>query len=264
MVKYTKKELDKRKTILQSQIKFTCFLNLDMINLLIYLFDHKNQNDDNPKIIKYIQDERKVKGLNSSNITIEHKVYGEYSDSSTLHLGIRKNNRDILHLSIHLCVKNLEPKHTGVIHIYKNIYRILNPLLQKKILYALISIEQPPNKPNSLKFSISDGYTTPGVNNAKLYDLEIQKEMDIIITVLNKLFDEDNSEYYIGNKNKLIPIHDKTNIVLKTINQYSEHAVRKNKGVQVFPLSINSPTFEIEPKKLTKKIRKRTTRKIKK
>ena len=100
--------------------------------MLIHLFDNNDNMylNNNQKIIKYIKDEREIQGLNSLNVTIESKVYGDDRNNPTLYLSIKKNNREFIHLSIHLAVKYLNPKQTGLLHLYKNIYilnqRILN------------------------------------------------------------------------------------------------------------------------------------------
>lgn len=46
------------------------------------------------------------------------------------------------------------------------------------------------------------------------YDADIKKEMDVITTVLNRLFDEDDIDYYIGDYHKKYP-HS-------TINQHQQ------------------------------------------
>lgn len=264
MVVYTLEQLKERSETIQSQTKFTCFLNFDMINILIQLF-HENGNDNSTRIVKYIEDERKVRGLNGTNTKIESKVYGEDRKNSTLHLEIIKKNKRLLHLSIHLCATTLDPQKTGIFHIRKNIYNDRSKKTKKnkktknheqKSLYALISVKEIINKPNSLKFSI--------VDDTGIHDPEIQAEMDVIITVLNRLFDEDNAEFYIGNQNKFVFIHNKTNSVLENMNKHTKLATRKNRGFRLFPLSTNEPTFTIESRKLDKKKIKRTTRKIQK
>ena len=54
--------------------------------------------------------------------------------------------------------------------------------------------------------------------------------MDVILTVLNRIFDEDNTEFYIGNKYKAREISNNTNKVLNNINIHSLLITRKNKG----------------------------------
>jgi len=127
-----------------------------------------------------------------------------------------------------------------MIHIYKNIYKQLNKKINKKLLYALISVEQPSNKPNSLVFSIDDGYNTPSVENAELYDPEIQSEMNVIITVLNRIFDEDNNDYYIGNTNTSYINLNKVNAVLNNINKHTIYFTRKNYGKSAISSFINN------------------------
>jgi hypothetical protein len=63
--------------------------------------------------------------------------------------------------------------------------------------------------------------------------------MDVIINVLNRLFDEDD-EYYIGNNSTLYPIHKKTNLVLNNINKHTTIITRKNKGTFLYPKSIST------------------------
>ena len=93
-----------------------------------------------------------------------------------------------------------------------------------------------------------------------MYDPEIQKEMDVIIDVLNHLFDEENSLYIGKNISNLVIIHNKTNTILKNINSYKTHVVRKDEGVYLFPLN-NTDIFRIKRENATKRNKKRTTRK---
>ncbi len=138
-------------------------------------------------------------------------------------------------------------------------------ILVKKALYTLISVEQPVDKLKSLKFKISNGYETKGVYNSNIYDPLLQKEMDVIITVLNRLFDENNKEYYIGNSNSLFHLQNKTNLCLKNINNYTKYVSRKNKGIRLIPLVnniIHNIPASIKPK--PKKQSLRVTRKASK
>jgi len=203
--------------IIQTQKCFSKIFDSDIINVLIHLFDKNTNKGIKNKIIEYIQNERKLRKLSNSNISIQSELYGEGKQKSTLFVKILKNNNEFIHLSIHLC-QQIKSGNKGMIHIYKNFYeQIRNQSVSKKkyknLLYALISISQPPNKPNSLVFSIADGYDTLGVKNAILYDSKIQQEMDSIIAVLNLIFDEEKDEY-IGKHKGLYPIHNKTNLVL--------------------------------------------------
>jgi len=236
---YSKSQLNQRHLIIQSQKLFWSFLDSTMINKLIHLFDSTSKNS-NVKITNYIENERKVQGLTSSDISVSSQVYGQTNSNPTLCLNILKNNNKIMHLTLHLSPRTLEAKDNGAIHFFKNVYRIKGTTKEhkssnKEYLYSIISIIQPANKPNSLEFSIANGYTTNGIPNASKYDPELQQEMNVIITVLNKMFDEDNRDFYIGNEDKLFPIHKNTNIVLNGINIRSHYIPLKNKGTRMYP-----------------------------
>ena len=85
--------------------------------------------------------------------------------------------------------------------------------------------------------------------------------MDVIITVFNRIFDEDNKEFYIGDSNTFAQVHNTTNLVLKNINSTRTHVTRKNVGRRLMPLN-NSPTISIGPKAhKTKSKSTRNTRK---
>ena len=81
--------------------------------------------------------------------------------------------------------------------------------------------------------------------------------MDVIITVLNNLFDEDNSEYYIGDEDTLFPIHNNTNVILGNINTYTQHVTRKNKGVKMYPSFSNNKAYVITYNRNYRKTHKR-------
>lgn len=268
MPKYTPADLQKRDTIIQTHRLFGDVLDADMINGLVYLFD-KPTNNQVDTINKYIEDERKRRGLYNTDKIIISEVYGHDVGNTTLHIRIKKNNRDFIHLSIHLTLKQLDPKHNGMIHFVKDIYRISS----NKQFYAPIIVMRPAQKPHSLQFSIPEEYlTTPESPNASLYDIEVQQEMDIIITVIDKLFDE-KDRHYIGNRyihspneqNK--PVLLTTNFVLNNINQYSTIKTRRNTGKYPLPLRQNqypSVIYPIVRRTISKKNKRRTTRKIKK
>jgi hypothetical protein len=259
---YTPQQLSNRYNIFQSQTQIVSFLNKDILNALINLFDDSNIDGD--KITKYIEDERKARNLNP-NIHIISEVNLKNEKDPTLHLGIKDiNNNEILHFSIHLALGAINPKFTGIIHISKNIYKIKSiPKPEKKLLYALISVKQPIHKPHSLEFSIDDGYTTTGVKNAQLYDPELQQEMDVIIDVLNKIFDETNPNFYIGRQQYIYPVYLKINSILETLNNHTKYATRKNKGNMIIPTMNNKHCthnkknkHKIKTNKYTRKIHK--------
>jgi hypothetical protein len=218
--------------------------NAHIINSLINLFNTSKRNFKSyPKIVKYIEEERDKQGLSSAHVEISSEVYGYNDENSTLHLKIKKNNMEFLHLTIHISPAGLNPKDTGMIHIYKDIYRAINSKTPRRLLYSLIEVKQPTNKPNSLVFSIADGITTSGVQNSHIYDQELQQEMNVIITVLNRIFDEDD-EYYIGN-NKNNSISIKTDWVLNNINKRPQYISRKNKGTRKGPNNSQQPPINL-------------------
>ena len=218
------------------------------------------------KIVQYINNEREIRGLNIKNkdIEITSKFEGDDKNKNnySLYIIVEKNNNTLFHLSIHLCIKWLNATHAGTFHFYKNIYQPKNKKnLKKKIkktfngLIYIKKIENKQtipsnisgNKPTSLEFSI--------VDNSELgpYDREIKEESDVIITVLNRLFDQTNKEYYIGNKNKIYHIHKNTNHVLTNINSKTKYAKRKNKGTLLFPLSKTNETTIVKYKGKTQR-----------
>jgi hypothetical protein len=259
MKRYTQNELNTRNKIIKSHVLFGNFLDRDIINRLINLFDENSNSND--KITKYIEDERKLRGLNDMNITIKSELYGETKSNSTLYLKIIKNNIDIVHLTLHLVPTTLNSSKDGIIHLYKNIYKPKITGSKRHKLYALILVTQPLNKPHSLEFSIASGYNTPpNIPNTIVLDSDIKKEMDVIITVLNRIFDE-NSKYYIGHKKDLETIHNKTNTVLNNINNHTALVTRKNKGNRMLPkLNTSMPAINISYKK-SKNNRRLTRRK---
>jgi hypothetical protein len=158
MSRYTQTQLNERSKIIESQKLFGNFLDADIINKLVYLFDntYNNSIDKNDKIKKYIEDERKKQGLDNTNVLIKSEVYGYDDDNSTLHLSIKKNNTDFIHLTIHISPADLPPQYSTMIHISKDIYKKRSNLtVSKKTMYALISVQQPTGKPNSLEFLIA-------------------------------------------------------------------------------------------------------------
>lgn len=260
--RYNSSQLLVRNNIIQTQKLLTQFLDTNRVNTLIHLFDCSDNtyNSDDLKIRKYIEDERKLRGMDDTITTIKSSIYGYNKGNTSFNLKIYKHNELYLHLSIHISPNRLEPKHNGMIHIYKDIYKQLNNSTPNRALYALISVKQPNNKPNSLEFSIADGYTTPNSKNAAQYDPDIQKEMDVIITVLNRIFDEDNTKYYIGN---IAPIHKNTNIVLNNMNSRTAIVTRKNKGTKINPAESSEPAMNLyrKPRNNRRTLRRVTRRK---
>lgn len=248
----------KRAAILQTHTLFTSFLTKDIINNLINLFQQEQGDRSKHKIIKYIEDERKRCGLNTNAVTFKSEVYGHNNNNSTLYLGILKDGNEFIHLSIHIAPDNLDTQYAGIIHIRKDIYYNIMSRKNKKRYYHFIrtpiKVEHPINKPNSLRFSITDGYTSYVPQNANVYEPQIKQEIDVILTVLNNMFDEDN-ELYVGRKHELYEIHPKTNNVLTNINRRVGLATRKNWGSRMFNTIISAP-MQLSPRKNRGKTRK--------
>lgn len=124
MADQTPQQLYTRANIIQSHKLFSSFLNANIVNAFIHLFDneHNMSLNANKKIIKYIEAERKLQGLDDSNVSIVSEVYGDDRKNPTLYLGIKKNNKEFIHLTIHLLIKYINPNQAGTIHMYKNIY----------------------------------------------------------------------------------------------------------------------------------------------
>jgi hypothetical protein len=165
-------------------------------------------------------------GLSDNNITIKSEVYGHNVKNSTLYLGIQKNNKDFVHLTIHLTSQSLDSKKNGMIHFYKDIYNRIHPTISKKDVYALIFVKSVKN--TSLHFSIQYGYDTSNITvpESLIYDSEIQQEMNSITTVLNRIFDEDD-DYYI--QYIIQPIR-----CYQILIHIRRHILEKQKVIEVF------------------------------
>ena len=73
----------------------------------------------------------------------------------------------------------------------------------------------------------------------------IHQEMECILRVLNKMFDETNMDYYVCSI--LFPMTHNTNVMINQINQLSV-APRRNKGKSYVPSSLRNQTMEwIQP-----------------
>jgi hypothetical protein len=211
-----------KEEIITSQKLFWSFLDFTMLNKLVNLFDDTVAGPD--KISKYIENERRIRGMDEASVV--GKVYRELNIESDVLLEIRKNNQPILHLSLHLSPYSFSSKKTGPLHIYKNIYNTTQNLYKKK-KYAIIRVEKPIGKDKSLEFSIAHGYKTPGINAD---EKEIQQEMDVIIHIINRIFDQ-YDPYYIGVEEELININPKTEPIVNNINNKS-YVQLKNKGLR--------------------------------
>jgi len=239
---YSNHDLQIRSDILESQLLLIRFLTADIMDVLVHLFSEEccENRDKHITIAKLIKDERAHQKL-ADDVTILSYAYKNKTrdGSSNLLLNIYKHGKEFLHLTIHLSPNTLHPKDAGLLHFLKDIYTTKITSRKYERHYALIKVEQP--HPDSLHFSIGDGYHTPGAKNAMIYDKEVQQEMNVVITVLNRLFDS-SDEYFVGKvRNDPIEIINRTNELLKNMNQHSKLATRKNKGKMMGPTWNNTP-----------------------
>lgn len=267
-------ELSKAEVI-QSNKLLGHVLGVDTIHHLIELFD-------TGRIAEYIQQERFIHHLDPNHVEIESKLYGTNDENTSLLIIIRKHGKPFIHLSIHVAPKTLKKgnKEKGVVHIYKDIYDKFIDKSKPYLLYAIYYLQQvenepideSKNQPKSITFSIGYGYSTPiypdapqdYIDNVERYDDEVKQEIDVITSVLNKLFDRHNKEYYIGDSKNMYEINNKLMTVLNNINKRQKHISRKNKGL-MFNQSTNqsmiiprnqigySPKRKIKKKKNTRK-----------
>jgi hypothetical protein len=257
---YTTQQLQLRRNIIDTHSQFCSFLDANIVNTLVHLFESNT-------ISKYIEDERIFQGMNASDIKITSNVDMKGKDAPSLYLNILKNNQKYIHLSIHLCINDLEPNKQGTVHMVKNIfnnrmrYTNMSKSKLKKLkprMYALITVHQPTNKPNSLEFTVEQEYLTTDISGANTNDSQLQQEMEAFLDVLNRLFNEENEKYYIGRKKDMTNVHNKTNTILTRMNTYTKYATRKNHGILLGPRPSNQPALVIK----RNRNRNRKTRKV--
>ena len=223
-------QLLSRNSVILSQLLFWKFLNTDMINKLINLFGMPGVNGE---IVHHIATERAARGLDMCGVVISSHVYGFDNKNSTIILEIVKNGIAFLHLSIHLRPTAFNSKSAGPIHMRKEIYSTYSPKPPRKTQYVSIFVCQPKDKPNSLEFAIIN-QSTSALPITHVHECELRDEMDVIIAVLNRLFDQDNKAFYIGDVDILAPVHNTTDAVLKNIDAVRTHVTRKNVGYHKF------------------------------
>jgi hypothetical protein len=193
-------EILKRREVLSSHIILGKYFSRSIINELFKLFDKTNNT---PSIIDYLESVRNEMGLNRVNVEITSKLYtinpkSKNDSRQGLHLQIKRDGVDFLHLSLFITPVHTGNKTQGMIHFSKNIYVSSKRKLDKSLAYAIIKVEDRP--PHSLHFIVGTGQNTIGLPNVNKYDKEIKQEMEAILITLNRLFDE-HHEWYIGRSN---------------------------------------------------------------
>jgi hypothetical protein len=134
--------------------------------------------------------------------------------------------------------------------------------IENKPIYPMKNIPEQKNQSKPITFSIGYGYSTPiypdapqdYIDDVARYDDEVKQEMDAITSVLNKLFDRRNKEYYIGNRKNMYEINNHLMMVLNNVNKRQKHISRKNKGLM---LNQSNPSIRMNRSQL------RSTRKQK-
>lgn len=117
-----------------------------------------------------------------------------------------------------------------MIHIKKDIYFVKRTCRDTDVYCALLKVEAPNDR--SLRFSIGFDDDTSTSPLSSIYNEEVNQEMDVIVAVLNKIFDADNDAYFIGNPEArlALPIENKTNVFLSNMNAHPQVATRRNRG----------------------------------
>lgn len=261
---YSQANLNQRKEIIEGQKQLVEFLDAERFNKLVHVFDEKVEDEHN--ILRYIEEERRQRGLSSENVTMDSFVYG-YNRANpgdrgaTFIVTIKKGGINYVHLSIHIAPRGLEPKDQGIIHLYKDVYGAKLKKGKKHPAYTLVHVSRSPDKPNSLHFYRTDGDVTDVDKSKGDYDADLSLEMDILLSVLNRMFDEDDKDHYIGESDILYPIHNKTNNVLKNVNQPNTILKRRNTGKLIMPtLQNNFPSMSINRRRLRQTARRRNNR----
>jgi hypothetical protein len=265
---YSDAELQERKTVLDSHHILGKFLTRNILNELLKMFDHTSQYNSK-KITNILQNVRKEQMLNNSNIEIKSEFYNINPKPNKpndhrhgLHLQLIKNGNEFLHLTIFLEPGSIEPTSQGMIHFSKNIYT--TPKLSKStkhLPYAVIKVEQ--ISPKSLHFTLGTGHDTKDLQHINRYNTDIKKEMNAMLTTLNRLFNE-NDELYIGKPKNMIDIHQYTNNTLRIINDKLPLYNRNNKGNYYIQHNKNFHYYKPSTKKSNRKYSTRkshTTRK---
>lgn len=98
---FTPEEITIRDPILYSQPTFGKYLTSHIVNVLIHLFDNKHDRyiPERKKIVKYIEDERTIRKLETASISIKSEVYNENKGSPDLYIGVYKNGEEFIHLT---------------------------------------------------------------------------------------------------------------------------------------------------------------------
>jgi hypothetical protein len=250
--------IQQRRRIHRSHLLLSRFMSLHTINQLLHIFDPIILNDDvtTHHIRKYILNENTKQGINMNkrNLSIS-TVVSDPANNPTCIAKILYHGRPFLHLSIHLAPTDKEIDNHGMIHLVKDYYcvgRKVMPIGECRVRIKVTSID---DKPGSLSFELNDDIPPPADADTSMEPI-MKTEMDILMTVLNRLFNQNEPWYYVGtamptnhklvNMNKAAPLlshHPGTNPSAMRINGLM--IPRKNTGLllpSVVPPVLPAPT----------------------
>lgn len=207
--------------------------------------------------------------VNISSLTINSMIFGmddKNNKHATLIIEILKNGKKFIHFTLHLVSKTLNATNSGIIHFKKNIYHSRQYIKNPFLTYVLIKVEQPEDKLKSLHFTIAYQHIIPNNDSNSRNNAELKLYMNVILNVLNRLFDEDNMQYYIGNRNLLLKLHPKTKEILQLMNNHTTISQRKNIGTMNIINNTNNNIYQRKNKRIgtqKKRLSERTTKKRK-
>lgn len=194
------------------------FNNIPYTNLPPITFSNKlvitnNKHIDHlPKISDYLMEELQ-KNMNTADIHIINDAYLDNNELPNFIIEINKNGTTIIHLTIHLVVSSFDPKDSGILHFYKNVYpRKQHPM---HAYYGLIRVEP---QMHTIQFSLGVDYPLSSMNQ------ELQVYMNSILKVLNLLFIHSDYLSYVYGQTR----HPLLTTFLTEMNRSSKRN-RKNK-----------------------------------
>jgi hypothetical protein len=216
-------------------------ISLEMLDRLNMFFDPIQKGppavyaDPNHNIITYIYKEHINEGTPvPPDITYISKVHKPTDDDPKYILEVYKGKIKLIHLTIHIAPTSLKRKHHGMIHIVRNVYNNPKKYGTRKN-YATMRIQafKDTAKPQSRAFKIVGNRSPPPHPNAQQYDADVTRESDILIKVLNNIFDERKTYLYANNEiasRKVnhtyippsVPPHTHTNPIAMKINSHNQ------------------------------------------
>lgn len=239
------------------------YLDGNVINHLVFLFgeqyrDYKLYPNQPPKRIEtYIEKEHLIMGIPLIDLSYNGMAYGyeksvtstadRFDASPTFLVEVLYEGKILLHLTIHLALEVLPKDKAGMIHFDRDIYKKNGQYPIKGLdTHVVIRVNRMNQNGNSLQFSILDDYDTPTDASLQHINNMILQEMNIIIRVLNKMFNPTNRDYSV--QEIIFPMNPITDIITNQMNTLGIVAPRRNKGKRYVPEAWrdqNVPTVNI-------------------